>query len=70
MNADREFEALRKEQAGRVMPLIGPLLDAWEQVSGDLRSYIEEDNPQLAKSLDAINAAVEIEPPEGEGGGS
>lgn len=39
---DSEIEALRKEQAAAVMPLIGPLLDAWEGVPNDLRGELEE----------------------------
>jgi len=50
---------LRKEQAQRVMPLIGPLLDAWEAVPGDLRSEIKEFAPQLAEHLNHIFDAME-----------
>lgn len=43
--AEHEIAALRAEQAQLTMPLIGPLLDEWEQISNDLRSEIEEERP-------------------------
>lgn len=39
---------LRREQAQRVMPLIGGLLDAWEQMPNDLRSDLDEQCPMLS----------------------
>lgn len=33
---DRELESLRQEQAKAVMPLIGPMLDAWEALPNDV----------------------------------
>ena len=33
---DRELESLRQLQAKAVMPLIGPLLDAWEGIPNDV----------------------------------
>ena len=47
----QEIERLRKAQAAAVMPLIGPLLDAWEYIPNDvsqmdelvaLKSHIEQ----------------------------
>lgn len=57
-----EREYLRAAQAGAVMPLIGPLLDAWECCSQDVRS----ENPGLGKYLSQINRAMEDagEPPD------
>ena len=34
----RERENERLSQANRVMPLIGPLLDAWEGTANDFKS--------------------------------
>lgn len=51
-----EIATLRGEQAARVMPLIGPLLDAWEHVPNDER------DERLAKHFDAINKAIEGPP--------
>jgi hypothetical protein len=55
----RERHNLRIAQAKTVMPLIGPLLDAWENAPNDLRSDIESFAPQLAANLEAIATAVE-----------
>lgn len=54
-----ERRGLRIVQAKAVMPLIGPLLDAWEGVSNDVKSSLREDEPRLCKFLDEINAAME-----------
>ena len=51
MSADR----LRREQAERVMPLIGPLLDAWDALSRDER----DDVPHLAEHVRKIRAAMD-----------
>lgn len=56
-----EFDARRREQAVRVMPLIGPLLDAWAGASLDARGYVGEDSPELPKILGAIDHAMEGE---------
>lgn len=57
----KELESLRKKQAKRVMPLIGPLLDAFDQLPGDIRTGLEEDASEfvecLNKVLDAMEAA-------------
>jgi hypothetical protein len=50
-----ERESLRAAQARRVMPLIGPLLDAWEGTVNDERSE------PLEAHLAAINAAMGAE---------
>ena len=54
-----EQKRLRAAQARAVMPLIGPLLDAWEAVPNDLKGMIEEDAADLAEALDSINEAME-----------
>lgn len=33
---DRELDSLRVEQAKKVMPMIGPLLDAWDGLPNDV----------------------------------
>lgn len=52
---EAERQALRYAQAGAVMPLIGPLLDAWENVTFSAL----DDAPELAKCLSEINKAME-----------
>ena len=49
------YEHLRAAQAHAVMPLIGPLLDAWEGCSQNVRS----EHPELDKQLRRINRAME-----------
>lgn len=53
-----EFEKLRSEQAAAVMPLIGPLLDAFE---GAQRGDLEDVSTDLVRYLKAINCAMEGE---------
>lgn len=50
MSVDR----LRREQAQRVMPLIGPLLDAWDALTRDERDEV----PNLAAYIRKIRAAM------------
>ena len=50
-----ERDRLRAAQAEAVMPLIGPLLDAWECSSQACR----EELPELDKQLRRINRAME-----------
>jgi hypothetical protein len=49
---------LRAEQAEAVMPLIGPLLDAWDGASNDLRTEVLDEAPGLAMYLSRINQAM------------
>ena len=61
----RERKGLRIAQSKAVMPLIGPLLDAWENVSNDAKFSMREDDDGLravAFYLDKINAAMEDAP--------
>ncbi|MBK5958065.1 hypothetical protein CCR97_08020 [Rhodoplanes elegans] len=56
---EAERAALRAEQAARVMPLIGPLLDAWDGLPNDIRSLVRDEHPELGTHLNQIAAAVE-----------
>lgn len=50
-----EREQLRHAQAAVVMPMIGPLLDAWENSDREVMSQ----EPELSKQLRNINSAME-----------
>lgn len=50
-----ERQQLRNAQAAAVMPLIGPLLDAWDGTDREVMS----EAPELSKQLRAINNAME-----------
>lgn len=54
-----ERRGLRIMQAKTVMPLIGPLLDAWEGASNDFKSSLRQDEPVLCDYLDKISTAME-----------
>ena len=58
---DREVESLRQEQSRAVMPLIGPLLDAWEGVPNDVKSQMEEEALDLCHYLRRIERAMDGE---------
>jgi len=49
----------RAAQTKAVMPLIGPLLDAWEHSNNDVKSAICEEEPLLAEYLNRIATAME-----------
>lgn len=56
-----EVETLRAAQAEAVMPMIGPLLDAWDGVPNDMKTEL----PELRRWTLRIGAAMEnAEPPE------
>lgn len=55
----KELNRLRLQQAARVMPLVGQLLDAWEQVPNDVRSGMAEQCPSLVGNILALNSVVE-----------
>jgi len=57
-----ERKGLRIAQSKAVMPLIGPLLDAWEGVPNDSKGAMREGEPALCDHLDKINAAMEDAP--------
>jgi hypothetical protein len=52
---------LRLAQAKRVMPVVGPLLDAWDGIANDVRSGLEEDAPTLVAFLDRLRQVVEAD---------
>lgn len=53
----KEIVRLRKAQAREVMPLIGPLLDAFEQIPNDVLGM--EELAELCVAIEAINSAME-----------
>jgi hypothetical protein len=50
---------LRAAQAKKVMPMLGPLLDAWERIPNYVRSDLCEECPTLVGHLDKLAAAME-----------
>lgn len=54
-----ERKGLRLAQSKAVMPLIGPLLDAWEGLPNDAKEILRESEPVLCAHLDKINAAMD-----------
>jgi hypothetical protein len=58
----RERQGLRIVQAKKVMPMVGPLLDAWEGTPNDLKADIREAAPELAMTLEAIADIMENAP--------
>jgi len=46
-------------QAVRVMPLIGPLLDAWDSLPNDELFALKEAVPIFCKKMNELSAAVE-----------
>ncbi len=53
----REEAAGRKRQARKVMPLIGPLLDAWDALPNDLKE--DDGMVELGYFVRRINKAME-----------
>jgi hypothetical protein len=56
---ERALAKLRSQQADRVMPLIGPLLDQWEGLPNDTKGAWREDSPAICEYLDKIDSAME-----------
>jgi hypothetical protein len=56
---DRELKSLRRQQADRVMPKVGALLDCWENTPLDARCGLEQDFPHLCEIINALQEAVE-----------
>lgn len=52
------LEKARAVQVKQVMPLIGPLLDAWELASPDVKSTMREECPTLCDYLDKIEEGM------------
>ena len=57
---EKERDQLRKAQADAVMPMVGPMIDAWLDVPNDVRDYMKEQCPTLGCWLDDISAALEF----------
>lgn len=53
-----EIERLRREQADRVMPVVGPLLDCLEGIDNDTRGALEELAPELFTHLANLQRAI------------
>ena len=53
-----EREKLQAEQAEKVMPCIGPLLDAYESLPNDLAASLCIDAPELTNCLLKLQTAV------------
>jgi hypothetical protein len=58
----RERRGLRIAQSKAVMPLIGPLLDAWEGAPNELKSLVEEHAGGLYEYLQKVAGAMEEAP--------
>lgn len=56
---DRGLAKLRREQAERVMPKVGALLDAWDNTSNDERGILKQDFPHLCELIIALQTATE-----------
>ena len=58
-NADQpSLVADRREQADAIMPLIGPLIDAWDGLPSDVREAFDLESPDLTSALAAIAEAM------------
>ena len=60
LNQCNAYSELRKEQARKVMPLIGPLLDAADAIPNDLRDKDGEMGP-LLEVIEHIHKAMDDE---------
>lgn len=56
---ERSLARLRREQAERVMPKVGALLDCWDNTPNDEREMLEHDFPHLCCLIRSIRSAVE-----------
>lgn len=52
-----ELVVLRREQSERVMPMIGGLLDAWDQLSNDMKH--DDELTSVREYIERIDAAME-----------
>ena len=57
MKIEKERERLRKIQSRKVMPLIGNLLDQWDDLPNDVKSFPELE--RIAKIITKIDDAME-----------
>ena len=55
---DDLWRKARAVQARQVMPLIGPLLDAWDELNNDTKGVLKEDAPTLCQYLDKLEEAM------------
>lgn len=53
-----EIALLRDAQTRAVMPLIGPLLDAWDGMANDEKSALEEAEPAFSEAMEAVGKAM------------
>lgn len=51
-------EQLREAQARAVMPLIGPLIDAWDYMETDEKEQLSAVCPDLAEAIENIREAM------------
>ena len=58
-SVSQERENIRREQSRLVMPLIGDLLDRWDELPNDVKGYEEWD--RVAKVIVKIDCAMEGE---------
>ena len=49
----------RAQQINAVMPLVGPLVDAWEDFPNDLRGMIEEEAPAFYELMNNLAKVVD-----------
>lgn len=55
---EEEISRLQAKQSEAVMPLIGPLLDAWEGTPNDVKGYLKEHASSLHHWLSNIDGAM------------
>lgn len=60
LRLEAEAASLRKKQAKRVMPLINPLLDEFDQLPGDIRTGLEEDASEFVECLNKVLDAMKV----------
>lgn len=58
---ERGLEKLRRKQAERVMPIVGALLDAWDNTPNDTRQALENEYPHLCGLIEDLREAAEGE---------
>lgn len=57
---ETELEALRKAQVREVMPIIGPLLDAWQGLPNDVSDV--DELMEVADYMEALEQAMDADP--------
>lgn len=56
---ERGLAALRREQAERVMPVVGAILDCWDGTPNDEKDSFRKQFAHMHELLQKLNAAVE-----------